>query len=124
MSTICYRWGSTNILWKNANWKWSECQLVVDIIEYLLPGVDASSLLSPWMRNREQVVDDVPPWEKSKEKKERLIRLICKVQGQEINESKKVNTDIKIKAKDIKMVIKAMLDIDVDVNRLEKDDDV
>ena len=105
MSNICYRWGSTNVKWKDANWKWSECQLVVDILQYLQPGVDASTLLPPWLRNpNRHEVDDVPPWERSKDKKERLIRLICKIQGEEIDESKKVNTDITIKAKDIKIV--------------------
>ena len=108
MARVCHKWGYTNILWKNANWKWSECQLVAEVVSYL--GVDASQI-------------GKPPWE-DEIKRKKLIQLICKVKGEdEYNSTKEKRENIKIEADDIKLVVKAVLGIDVDVSKL-KDKDV
>lgn len=112
---ICHRWGTTNIKWKNADWKWSECQLVVEVFQFLNTGIDATTLIPPWLRQPDRPIDDVPPWEKNKEKKRRLIRLICKVKNEKYDESKELRDDIKIKAEDIQLIIKATLGIEIDV---------
>lgn len=108
MGKICYRWGFTGIKWKDANWTWSECQLVQDIVNVL------GGAAAPGQRYE---VEDL--WQRNKEKKKRLIRLICKVKGETFDETKEHREDIKITADEIKMVIKAVLDIDVDVNLKE-----
>jgi len=46
------------------------------------------------------------------EKKKRLIKLICKVQGRKIKQTKEIN-DYKIKVSDIKMLAKEVLNIEV-----------
>jgi len=119
---ICHRWGSCNILWKDANWLWSECQLVVEIVQFLNPGVDATTLIPPWQRQPQYPIEEtIPPWEKNKEKKKKLIKLICKVKGETFDESKFVRDEIKIQAKDIKLLVKSMLNIEIDVKKLEEE---
>ena len=74
------------------------------------PGVDATILIQPWL---------IEPWnpypEVVKEKKKRLIKLICKVKGQTFEEEKEVE-DYKITVDDVRMVVKAVTNIDIDVN--------
>ena len=111
MSSICYIWGYTNVLWANANWEWSECLLVAEIlISAYPPGVDAATLVQPWIEE---------PWspyrageDERKQKRGRLIKLICKVKGIEYNEEK-MKKDFKVTAEDIKLVVKAVSDIDI-----------
>jgi len=101
MVKTCHRWGFTNILWRNSNWKWPDCQLIAEVVSYL--GVDASLI-------------GKPPWE-DEVKRKRLIQLICKVKGEdEYNSTKEKRENIKITAEDIKLVVKTILDIDVDVS--------
>mgnify|MGYP001559162300 CR=1 FL=1 len=94
MSQICYRWGFTNIWWNNANWTWSECQLVRDIVSGALPPDE---------------------WQKNKEKKKQLIRLICKVKKEYFDESKMVRDDLKVSVNDVKLVVKTMTGIELDI---------
>jgi hypothetical protein len=95
-----------------ANWKWSECSssiqpeppIVVSIGNQ--PGVDATTLIQPWMIEE--------PWNpyKNAEKKKRLIKLICKVKGHSYNEEKEAK-DIDVTIDDIRMVVKAVANIDL-----------
>lgn len=114
---LCAIWGSTNFLFGNANWKWSECSgsinppippiPVVNIGNR--PGVDATTLIQPWLEE---------PWNPYKtntlEKQKRLIKLICKVKGQEYDEEKEVK-DFKITIGDIRVVVKTVSNIDLDL---------
>ena len=52
-------------------------------------------------------------------KKKRLIRLICKCKGEGYDESKEVNVDTNIKIDDVQLVIKSVLNVDVEI-RLEE----
>jgi hypothetical protein len=110
---ICYKWNcpdSPSVWWKNADWKWSECQLVDEVIGGLPKGVPGEWALPPWLQ------DQYDPYnQQNKEKRERFIRLIAKVKDKEYDEKKKVNPDIKISIDDIKMVVKAVKGIDVQV---------
>lgn len=111
MSQICYIWGFTDVLWNNAKWEWSECLLVAEIVAGILPGVDATTLVQPWLEE---------PWspyragedQEKQNKRKRLIKLICKVKGVEYNEEK-MKKDFKVTANDIKLVVKAVSDIDI-----------
>lgn len=99
---ICHIWGYTDVLWKDANWLWSECQLVEEIFDFL-KGLGAQL--------------DQPaevPW-KDLKKKKRLIRLICKCKGEKYDETKEVNEDTEIDVKDIELVVRAVLNVNVDI---------
>lgn len=111
MRVICYKWGECNVLWKNANWKWSECALIEEIIAALQrPGIPGEEALPPWLR------EEKPYSPYDKDKRERFIRLLCKVKGEsEIDEKKKVRDDIKITIEDVKLVTRAMKGIDIQI---------
>lgn len=107
MPKICPIWSKTPILWKSANWLWSECQLVGEIIQEFQGGVDASKLY-------EETYE--PSWMKDdKEKKKRLIRLICKVKNEKYDETKEFDPNIKIKIEDVKLVVKTVSGIDLNI---------
>jgi hypothetical protein len=107
MPRICPIWSKTNIKWSSANWEWQECILVEEIIQEFQGGVDASKLY-------EETYE--PSWMKDdKEKKKRLIRLICKVKDEKYDETKEINTDIKIKIEDVKLVVKTVAGIDLNI---------
>jgi hypothetical protein len=101
---ICRKWGSTDVRWKDANWLWSECQLVEEIISIIgQGGVDASKIAEELWRD-----------EKDREKKKRFIRLICKVKNETYNEEKEVK-DFKIKIEDVKLVVRAVAGIELEI---------
>lgn len=105
---ICYKWGNCDILWSQADWTFSECQIIQDILIGIgnKPGVDATELIQPWLNE---------PWNpyKSGEKKKKLVRLICKVKGIEYDESKELK-DFNVLVDDIKLIIDKALNITVE----------
>lgn len=102
---ICRKWGSTDVRWKDANWRWSECQLALELAEQFKGGIDP----------REIYKEEETFWIKDVEKRKRLIRLICKVKGKEYDESKEKMENIKIKVEDIRLVVKTITGIDLKI---------
>ena len=106
----------TPIKWEDADFKWN----IAPPSEDYKVGFKASSFPYTW--------DDVAlvkaavggggdmdemPWTKwEDEKKKRLIKLICKVQGRTYKETKEIK-EIKITAKDIKLLAEKVLGIEV-----------
>jgi len=117
MAMICYRWGSADVIWKDSNWIWSMCASgpPVPVIDVLVnkPGVDATTLIQPWL---------IEPWnpyrageEKAKQdKKKRLISMIFKIMGEEYKESKEIKS-LKMGINEVKMTIKPSKDIDLKI---------
>lgn len=96
--------------WNMANWKWSECKLVEELLAGIRPGVPGELALPPWLREEETfgLKKD------EKDKRERFIRLLCKVKGYpEFDEKKKVREDIKVTTDDVALVIKTVSGIDI-----------
>jgi hypothetical protein len=82
---IPIKWNTANFTWKNANFTWDEVQLLKNAGE-----------------------EDWYQWKDKKRKK--LIKLILKVHGNTITESKKREIkQYKIKAKDIRIAVKEVL---------------
>ena len=106
----------TPIKWENADFKWD----IAPPSEGYKAGFKSSKFPYTW--------DDVAlveealggggdmeemPWTKwGDEKKKRLIKLICKVQGKTYKETKETK-EIKITAKDIKLLAEKVLGIEV-----------
>ena len=76
---------------------WNDVALVEEVVEALGGG---------------GVIEDDMPWMKDQDKKKRLIKLILKCQGKTYRETKEVQ-DIKITAKDIKLLAEKVLGIEV-----------
>ena len=78
-------WDQANFLWNNNNFTWDEVQLILAAGE-----------------------EEWPQW--NEEKKKRFIKLILKVHGDTITESKqKEIKQYKIKARDIRIAVKEVL---------------
>lgn len=108
----CTLWENTDVKWKDANWKWIECQLVQEIIGDLRPGIPGELAQPPWLQ------EEHPYSPYDKERRKRFIRLICKVKhGPSYNEEKEVDGNIKITIDDIRMVTKAVRGIDIEITK-------
>ena len=77
---------------------WNDVALVEEVVETLIGGGGA--------------IEDDMPWVKNQEKKKRLIKLICKIQGKTIKEEKEIQ-NYKIKISDIKLLAKKVLNIEI-----------
>ena len=91
----------TNITWDNANFKWNLNSFTWDEIQ-LVQEIRAGG-----------AIEDDMPWMKP-QKKEQLIKLILKVKGKTLTESKtKSIKQYKIKAKDVKLVVKEVSGVEL-----------
>ncbi len=88
-------WNNADFTWNSNSFTWDEVQLVQEIIS---GGGD---------------IEDDMPWMKP-EKKKQLIKLILKVKGETLTESKqKPIKQYKIKAKDVRLVVKEVSGIEL-----------
>ena len=92
-------WNEANFNWDNNPHTWDEVLLVIEVVEAIQQGGGG-------------VIEDDMPWTRDEEKKKRLIKLICKVQGKTIREEKEIQ-DYKIKISDIKLLAKKVLGIEI-----------
>ena len=82
-------WDQANFLWNNNKYTWDDVQLILAAGE-----------------------EEWPQW--NEEKKNKFIKLILKVHGDTITESKKIEIkQYKIKASDIKIVVKEILGVEM-----------
>ena len=89
----CAIWSKTAILWSNANWLWSLCgppptppTPVISIGNP--PGVDATTLITPWMEEETWNPYRAADEEQKRRQKKRLIKLMVEVKGERFNEEK------------------------------------
>ena len=89
------KWEDANFKWNDNSYTWDEVQLVIEIIS--APGEFDEEI-----------------YKYDAEKKRRLISLTLKIYGDTITESKKREIkQYKIKAKDIKIVVKEVLGVEM-----------
>ena len=92
------KWNEANFKWNDNPHTWNEVQLVVEIVRALGGGGDFEEEIYKY----------------DAEKKKRLIKLTLKVYGDTITESKKREIkNYKITAKDIKVVVKEVLGVEM-----------
>jgi len=93
---------ATPITWNGANFNWNNNPHTWDEVLLVIEAVGGGGVMAEDM-----------PWTQFKdEKKKRLIKLICKVQGKTIREEKEIQ-DYKIKISDIKLLAEKVLGIEV-----------
>ena len=88
-------WGQANVSWNNNSFTWDE----VALVKAALGGGGIMADDMPWTK-----------WEN--DKKEKLVKLICKVKDKTYKQTKQIK-DIKITAKDIRLLAKKVLGIEV-----------
>ena len=95
------KWEDADFSWDNNSYTWDDVQLVEEVVEAIQQGGGGDMEEMPWIE-----------WDK--EKKKKLIKLILKVHGNTITESKqKEIKQYKITAKDIKIVVKEVLGVEM-----------
>lgn len=100
MEKLCPIWSQTNFLWSKSNWLWNECIMVEEVERMIHAGISAADI-----------------YKKDKDKKKRLIRLICKVKNYPLyDETKEALEYIQINADNINLVIKTFRDIKIKIN--------
>ena len=103
----------------DGNWQWVNGEWV-----YIGPTVNTVVIINEETGEEEEVIEvveslggggvieDDMPWMKNQDKKKRLVKLICKVQGKTITKEKEIQ-DYKIKVSDIKLLAEKVLGIEV-----------
>ena len=86
---------SVDIVWGDNPYTWGDVNFVIEIAD----GIGTGS-----RRDREARLQQL-----DKDKKKRLIRLICRVKGEKVYDEEKEAGDIQIKLKDAELVIKEVL---------------
>ena len=94
---------ATPITWNEANFKWNNNPHTWDEVLLVIEAVEAT---------QQRGGMEEMPWIKDQDKKKRLVKLICKVQGKTIKEEKEIQ-DYKIKISDIKLLAEKVLGIEV-----------
>ena len=115
MPSNCAIWGTTNVLWENGNWWWSQCSAIpISIpIPVYPPGVDATVIIQPW-----QAEEQWNPYRAGEfDNKKRIIQLICKVEGEVIKEEKEMREmkTMNVLVNDVKIILRNSSDIDLDI---------
>ena len=92
-------WDNANFTWNSNSYTWDEVQLVEEIVETIQQGGG--------------VIEDDMSWMKPKKKKQ-LIKLILKIKGETLTESKtKPIKQYKIKAEDVRLVVKEVSGVEL-----------
>ena len=108
-----FKWDTSNFKWNvgstfpnqsSTPFTWDDVALIIEVVEALGYYAD-SDLQDDAIQN---FVKDDP------EKKRKLIKLICKVQGKTYKETKEIDK-VKINIKDVKLLIKEALGINVTI---------
>ena len=109
----------TPIKWEDADFKWD----IAPPSEDYKVGFKASSFPYTWddvalveeavaALGGGGVIEDDAPWMENQDKKKRLVKLICKVQGKTIKEEKEIQ-EYKVTVTDIKLLSEKILCIEV-----------
>jgi hypothetical protein len=116
MARVPFKWNTANFKWNegstfpnqsNTPFTWDDVALIIEVAEVL-------EKLGPYADS--DVQDDaIQDYAKDDlEKKKKLIKLICKVQGKTYKETKEIDK-VKINIKDVKLLIKEALGINVTI---------
>ena len=91
-------WNNANIVWSNNSFTWDEVQLIEELQQLIRGGGDFTEEIYKY----------------DNKKRNKLINLTLKIYGNTITESKqKEIKQYKIKAKDIKLVVKEVLGVEI-----------
>lgn len=103
MSTKQYLvWEQTehDIQWDNNPYTWDDVAIIIEVLE----SMGAAGPIEGYKKL-------------DKQKKKRLIKLIANVRGEQFKEEKYINEDIDVIVKDIEIVAKEVLGIEIKLNK-------
>ena len=99
-------WNLSNTTWADANWKWSDPIPPIPVVVIgNQPGVDAETLIQPWQLEE--------PWNPYRnDKKKRLIKLICRMNGREYIEEREAR-EFPVKIGNVRTMVNTTTNIDL-----------
>lgn len=102
MARTPFTWNSANFAWNDNPYTWDDVALVEEAVEEV--------------QRRGGMVDDdyVHPLFRDENKNKRLVKLIYKTQGKVLKEEKEIK-EIKVTVKDVKILAKEVLGINVKI---------
>jgi len=86
----CITWKEGDIVWSNTDFTWSEICLLVEIVKY-----------SGGFNTQARRLRD-----KDKKTQKTFIKLLCKIKGEEYEETKYFRPDVRVRAGDFKLIEK------------------
>tara|TARA_R110000787_G_scaffold143285_4_gene256922 strand:- start:433 stop:747 length:315 start_codon:yes stop_codon:yes gene_type:complete len=86
----CVTWQEGDVVWNQTDFTWSEICLLVEIVKYS-GGYNAQARR---LRNKEKGTQKT------------FIKLLCKIKGEEYEETKYFRPDIRVRAGDFKLIEK------------------
>tara|TARA_Y100001973_G_C5203522_1_gene339630 strand:+ start:3762 stop:4118 length:357 start_codon:yes stop_codon:yes gene_type:complete len=87
--------------WINADFTWSDVQLIAEVAE----AIEEEAGSSPSRRK-----ENLEKFLKDKDKKNRLIQLVCRIKGVKVyDETKEIKEDINVSVEDVDMLIKEVI---------------
>ena len=96
------KWEDADFKWNDNPYTWDEVALVVEAIKAISgPPGEGDDFIHPF-------------FDRDPEKKDKLVKLICKVQGKTIKKEKEIK-DYKITVKDIQLLTEEVLGINVTI---------
>ena len=105
---------ATKIKWEDADFKWELAPTDTDADRYTWDDVTLVEEILDSGGGIFEAIDKLDP-----KKKARFIKLVCKVKGIETYSGQKtIREDIEVTAKDIEMVVKEVLGIDLTVENI------
>ena len=91
------KWEDANFHWNDNSYSWDEVQLVEEVVQQIQQGAIPEDVFSEQYKKRKK-----------------LIKLILKIKGETLTESiEKEIKQYKIQAKDIKLVVKEVLGVEM-----------
>jgi len=102
----CYKWENLNLKWETINIKWEDLYFIISEVVPLTAPVTGK-------RHDIEKINKLP-----KEKKRQIIRIVCQIQGEddEYISYKYKNTDIKVTAHHINIILNEIFKNNIKVN--------
>jgi len=89
----CITWEEGDIRWDQTDFTWSEICLLVEVV---IPAIQGGGYSEQFKRLRD----------KDKKTQQKFIKLLCKIKGEEYEETKYFRPDIRVRAGDFKIIEK------------------
>tara|TARA_R100001015_G_C4604708_1_gene159722 strand:+ start:546 stop:869 length:324 start_codon:yes stop_codon:yes gene_type:complete len=89
----CITWEEGDIRWDKTDFTWSEICLLVEVV---IPAIQGGGYSEQFKRLRD----------KDKKTQQKFIKLLCKIKGEEYEETKYFRPDIRVRAGDFKIIEK------------------
>lgn len=93
---IPFLWSNANFNWNNNPYTWNDCAIIIDVLA-AVGGHGTQGAYDKYKKDK------------------KLIKLICKVKGEEFKETHEIK-DIEIFIKDVTLVAKEVLNIELKVD--------